>query len=135
MKMSYIGSGLKGKALQTVSLLAAAFIVSMLFWGGSQPVAVGLFPAPYDKLAHFVTFAALSLVLWIGVEGKWPVLVFMLVVAIGGLDELRQFYLPGRQAGWDDFLVDALAAGFVISLLSKNKSAFHQLTKRLTGSR
>ena len=132
--MSYIGFGAKGKALQAVSFLAAAFIVFMLFWGGSQPVAVGLFLAPYDKLAHLVTYAALSLALWIGAEGKWPFLVFMLVVAVGGLDELHQIYLPGRQAGWDDFFVNALAAGVVVSLLSKNNSAFRWLAKRITGS-
>lgn len=132
VKMSFNGFGPKRIALHAVFLLAAAFIVFMLFWGGRQPVAVGLFPAPYDKLAHFVAYAALSLALWVGVNGKWPFLVFMLVVAIGGLDELHQIYLPGRQAGWDDFFVDALAAGVAVSLLSKYNSAFRRLAKRLT---
>lgn len=136
MKKSSIGFGSRGNAaLQAVSLLAAALIIFMLFWGGSQPVAVGLFPASYDKLAHFATFAALSFSFWLGVDGKWPFGVFMLVAAIGGLDELHQLYLPGRQAGWDDFLVDAVAAGFVMVLPSKNDSAFHQFGKRFTRSK
>lgn len=132
--MSKIGFGSKRVALHAVCLLVAAFIVFLLFWGGSQPAAVGLFPAPYDKLAHLVTYAALSLALWLGVEGKRPFFVFMLVVAIGGLDELHQINLPGRLAGWDDFIVDALAAGVVVSLLSKNNSAFLRFAKRLTGA-
>jgi hypothetical protein len=110
-----------------IYLLGAATLVVALFWGGSQPFAVGLFPAPYDKLAHSLYFALLSLLLWFGTGGKWPVLLFVAVSAIGGLDELYQATLPGRQAGFYDFLTDTVAAGVVIAALDKYKSSLAQL--------
>lgn len=108
-------------------LLGAATLVVALFWGGSQPFAVGLFPAPYDKLAHSLYFATLSLLLWLGTGGRWSVLLFVTVSAIGGLDELHQATLPGRQAGFDDFLTDTVAAGAVIAALEKYKTLLAEL--------
>ena len=110
-------------------LLGAAILVVALFWGGSQPFAVGLFPAPYDKLAHSLYFATLSLLLWFGTGGRWPVLLFLVVSAIGGLDELHQATLPGRQAGFYDFLTDTLAAGLTITALEWNKIALEELQR------
>ena len=104
---------------QIVYLLGAAILVIALFWGGSQPFAVGLFPAPYDKLAHSLYFATLSLLLWFGTGGRWPVLLFVAVSAIGGLDELYQATLPGRQAGLSDFLTDTVAAAAMITTIEK----------------
>jgi hypothetical protein len=108
-------------------LLGAATLVVALFWGGSQPFAVGLFPAPYDKLAHSLYFATLSLLLWFGTGGRWPVLLFVAVSAIGGLDELHQATLPGRQAGFYDFLTDTVAAGLIIAALAKYKTSLAEL--------
>jgi hypothetical protein len=106
---------------RSVYLLGAVTLIVVLFWGGSQPFAVGLFPAPFDKLAHSVYFATLTVLLWFGFGGRWPVLVFLVVSAIGGLDEIHQSFLPGRMADVYDFLTDAVAAGVVTTLLEKNK--------------
>ena len=113
-------------------LLGATILVVALFWGGSQPFAVGLFPAPYDKLAHSLYFATLSLLLWFGTGGRWPVLLFVVVSVIGGLDELHQATLPGRVADGYDFLVDALAAGLTITVLEWNKIALGELQRHMS---
>ena len=113
-------------------LLGATTLVVTLFWGGSQPFAVGLFPVPYDKLAHSLYFATLSLLLWFGTGGRWPVLLFVAVSAIGGLDELHQGTLPGRVADVYDFLIDALAAGLTITVLEWNKIALGELQRRMS---
>ena len=112
---------------RSIYLLGATILVVALFWGGSQPFAVGLFPAPYDKLVHSLYFAILSLLLWFGTGGQWPVLLFVAVSAIGGLDELHQATLPGRQAGFYDFLTDTVAAGVVIAALEKYKISLAEL--------
>jgi len=114
-----------------VYLLGAAILVAALFWGGSQQFSVGLFPAPYDKLAHSVYFATLSLLFWFGTGGRWPVLLFVMVSAIGGLDELHQATLPGRVADGYDFLIDALAAGLTITVLEWNKITLGELQRRM----
>jgi len=113
-------------------LLAAVTLVVVLFWGGSQPFAVGLFPAPYDKLAHSVYFTTLAVLLWFGTGGRWPVLLFLVVSAIGGLDELHQSSLPGRVADFYDYLTDTVAAGLVITLLEKNKVVLGTLQRRMS---
>jgi hypothetical protein len=49
---------------RTVRILAAltvAMSAAVLYVGGAQPVAVGLFPAPWDKLAHLLTFAVVGM--------------------------------------------------------------------------
>ena len=108
-------------------LLGAATLAVALFWGGGQPFAVGLFPVPYDKLAHSVYFATLAVLLWFGTGGRWPVLVFLVVSAVGGLDELHQSTLPGRVADFYDYLIDTVAAGLVITVLEKYKAWFTEL--------
>ena len=65
-------------------LLGAATLVVVLFWGGSQPFAAGLVPVPYDKLAHSLYFGVLSMMLWFGTGGRWPLLLVVAVSAIGG---------------------------------------------------
>jgi hypothetical protein len=117
---------------RSVYLLGAVSLVVLLFWGGSQPFAVGLFPAPYDKLAHSVYFATLAVLLWFGTGGRWPVLLVVVVSAIGGLDELHQSTLPGRVADFYDYLTDTVAAGLVITLLEKNKAVLEELQRRLS---
>lgn len=111
--------------------LCAVTMMVMLFWGGSQPFAAGIFPVPYDKIAHSLYFGALSLLLWFGTRRRWPVLLFVAVSAIGGLDELHQAALPGRVADVYDFLFDAAAAGLVILALEWNKFACNEMQRRM----
>jgi hypothetical protein len=111
--------------------LCAATLVVMLFWGGSQPFAAGLFPVPYDKIAHSLYFGVLSLLFWLGTGGRWPVLLFVAVSAIGGLDELHQATLPGRVADIYDFLFDTAATGLVIVVLEWNKFALNEIQRRM----
>nr|WP_255631966.1 VanZ family protein [Rhodoferax sp. U2-2l] len=84
-----------------------------LWVGGAQPVAVGLIPPPWDKLAHACVFAVLALC--IGYASGWRgrrlwLLAFGGAVTVGVLDEWHQASLPGRSAGLDDLAADALGA-------------------------
>lgn len=92
------------------------FIVLMLlalFVGGAQPFAVGLIPVPWDKLAHAVFFFIFSFLLarFSSLPLAW-VIVFALLV--GAADEVHQLFLPGRSAGWDDWLADVSGACLVL---------------------
>ena len=56
-------------------LLCASAVLLMvvgLFVGGAQPVAVGLFTEPWDKLAHATVFAVLTALLALALQGKPP---------------------------------------------------------------
>jgi VanZ family protein len=98
---------------RTVRILAAltvAMSAAVLYVGGAQPVAVGLFPAPWDKLAHLLTFAVVGMAAGLagGMRG-WRMVLCCLAGAllVGGMDEAHQAFLPGRSASWADLAADA----------------------------
>jgi len=104
------------RALRIGCILLAVVTTANLFYLGAKPFAVGLFPEPWDKLAHLVVFGAISTLLWIGAAGRMPAWAIVLVVAaIGALDELHQATLPGRNADIYDFMTDVIAA--VVALI------------------
>jgi VanZ family protein len=109
-------------------LLLAVLLLGLFVWGGSQPQAAGLIPAPWDKLAHLIWYAILASLLLLGLGRRaWPwVLVGTLLLA--GWDEWHQFALPGRSPGMDDWLADAL--GVVSGIL-----VTHALGRRLGAER
>ena len=100
------------------SLLGAAFVVFQLFHQGASPEATLPMLAPWDKVAHFLVYCAITALLWFGTGGRMPIAVVTIAVAIGTFDELHQGTLPGRIAdGWD-FLTGLCAAALtVFSLL------------------
>jgi VanZ family protein len=94
---------------------AAVVMLAALFIGGAQPQAVGLFPAPWDKLAHVAYFALFALLLarFVGL----PIaLALVLSLAVGAADEVHQSYLTGRVGGWDDWLADAVGTGLGLAV-------------------
>jgi VanZ family protein len=98
---------------RTVRILAALTVVlsaAVLYVGGAQPVAVGLCPAPWDKLAHLFTFAVIGMAAGLagGMRG-WRMAVWCVAGAllVGAMDELHQMFLPGRSASWSDLIADA----------------------------
>lgn len=104
-------------------LLAAISVLVLtagLFFGGAQPVAVGLFTPPWDLLAHASVFASIGGLsgLASGARG-WRLLLVCLLgaVTVGAMDELHQLRLPGRSADWNDLAADAvggLLGGFFL---------------------
>jgi VanZ family protein len=109
-------------------LLCAAAVLLMvvgLFVGGAQPVAVGLLTEPWDKLAHATVLAVFTALLALALHGRAPqpgarwalrpgaalAVAAVLAGAVGVADELHQATLPGRVAGLDDLLADAVGIG------------------------
>jgi VanZ family protein len=111
--------------VRALCLALAAVVVFDLFWLGAKPVAVGLFPAPWDKAAHLAVYGGLTALLWLGAGARMTFTVIAAVVAIGGLDELHQAGLPGREADVGDFAVDVLAGvavGALMLIYARRKS-------------
>ncbi|MDO8413499.1 MAG: VanZ family protein [Gallionellaceae bacterium] len=88
-----------------------------IFWLGAQPVAVGFFPEPIDKIAHSATFGLIAVLLWLAFLRGRPFIVLALVAIIGTADEVHQYFLPGRSASVADFTTDMIAAVTIVSLL------------------
>jgi VanZ family protein len=104
-------------ALRSLCFALAATLVFQLFYLGAQPSAAGLFEPPWDAIAHFLFYSALTALLWTATAGRMPVAVFTAVVVVGALDELHQATLPGRVADAADFLVDVGAATFTCAAM------------------
>lgn len=105
------------RQLPLVCALLSAALVCNLFWLGTKPVAVGLIPEPWDKLAHVVTFGVLA-ALWCGVfRAQRPWRTLTIVILIGACDEIHQLWLPGRSADIADFLADIAGAGLVVAAI------------------
>jgi N-acetylglucosaminyldiphosphoundecaprenol N-acetyl-beta-D-mannosaminyltransferase len=105
--------------------LLAALLLGLLclglLWGGAAPVAVGLFKAPWDKLAHLSVFAVIGMTFGMCTDARgWRVVLWAVAaaVAVGAIDELHQLALPGRDAGWDDLAADALGGLLGAGLLN-----------------
>jgi VanZ family protein len=109
-----------GKAfsgIRRLCLVIAATGTLMLFYLGAQPIAVGLFRAPWDKLAHLLVFAAITGLLWIGTAGRFPLVLVAIVAGIGVADEWHQAGLPGRSMDLGDLLVDISASVLTVIVL------------------
>lgn len=95
--------------------LAGNFVVG-LFLGGAQPMAVGLFPPPWDKLVHLMAFGGFAVLVDLAL---WPPawLLVALPLAVSAADEFHQAFLPGRQASVEDWLAGATGVAIVFLLL------------------
>ena len=128
MVKALLRDNFRGNFQPIVRILAALTVVlsaAVLYVGGAQPVAVGLFPAPWDKLAHLLTFTVVGVAAGLagGMRG-WRMAVCCVAGAlvVGGMDELHQMYLPGRAASWSDLAADAaggLLAAAVLAVLQR----------------
>ena len=98
------------RTLRILAGLTLALSAAVLYVGGAQPVAVNLFPAPWDKLAHLLTFAVVGAAAGLagGMRG-WRMALCCVAGAllVGGMDEVHQMFLPGRSASWYDLAADA----------------------------
>ena len=122
--MFMIANPRRAPLLQRLCLLLAAAVVFQLFYLGAQPFAAGLIPSPWDKLAHFAVYSAVTGLLWAGTGGRVPAVVILSVIFIGALDELHQAGVPGRKTDAGDFLVDLCAGvgtGAAILLYERRK--------------
>lgn len=97
---------------------AAGVIVVLLFYLGSKPIAVGLFPEPWDKLAHLVVFGGITALLWFATAGRRSLMVICVIAVIGAMDEWHQGSLPGRSMDYLDFLTDVAAAIVTVTALA-----------------
>jgi hypothetical protein len=89
-------------------LLILAFLGG-IFIGGAQPVAVGLIPSPWDKLAHLLAFGGLAVLLELALRPPvWLLLGVPMLVSAA--DEFHQAFLPGRNSGVDDWMAGAIGA-------------------------
>jgi VanZ family protein len=105
---------------RTILLRLPALLIAGLIWFLSSqsilPQPKGIFG--WDKLQHLAAFGALTVAvgLWAS-PAFWkrrPVLALLLIMftgsAYGAIDEVHQYFVPGRDCNFWDWLADTLGA-------------------------
>jgi VanZ family protein len=99
-----------------------AFLHVGIIWAFSSRSGseVGL-PPPWDKAAHFFSFALLGFLFAKAFNS--PRLGFVFAVLYGIIDELHQSFVPLRDASFWDWVADALGAYFGSGAISVRRTA------------
>jgi len=103
-----------------VKVLLLILYVAMIFFVSTRPDLQS--PGPdfelKDKIAHFVEFFVLGLLLFGSMgrtvsSSRFAAILFLFAVgaSVAGLDELLQSYVPGRNMDIFDWLADAAGVG------------------------
>lgn len=94
--------------MRTVWWVLALGYMGGIFWFSHQTGSgIGL-QAPWDKVAHFLEYLGLGLLLS-RATGRWTT-GWVLAAWYGALDEVHQAFVPGRSSGIDDWFADLLGA-------------------------
>jgi VanZ family protein len=106
---------------RALAMLLTVALPLALWFGGAQPMAVGLFTSPWDKLAHITVYAVLACA--IGCASGQRSLSAMAIgfagaLLVGLLDEAHQMRLPGRSADIEDLVADAVGAALGTTVLA-----------------
>lgn len=111
------------RLLRFASALISLLLIYGSFHYGAQPIAVGLFTPPIDKIAHASIFGLLAMMLWFVFDRRYPLLVISLVAITAAVDEVRQLFMPGRFAGFDDWVADVSGAclSLLVSMAARKK--------------
>jgi len=93
-----------GSGALAISLAAALFVGVQGFGNGA------LFGPPWDKLAHFLYYGTIAGLFAHALGPQWHWGALLGAAFLGALDEWNQFYTPGRESSFFDWLADVLGA-------------------------
>jgi len=107
-----------GPRLRPLRIAAFVFLLMAVAWLALSPVPPVRVSTGWDKTNHLLAFAALLFsgrLAWV----QRPVLLGLGLLAYGGLIELLQLQIPGRDGEWADLFADAcgMALGLLVFLL------------------
>ena len=105
---------MRNKWVRGGCIAAAFFMAVTLFVGAEEAGKAHLFPAGWDKVAHFCYYGLMAVLLAHGLGRRWLWVVLLLVPIVGALDEWHQLYVPGRDASVFDWMADAAGTGVAV---------------------
>jgi VanZ family protein len=88
--------------------VAAVLLAATIFIGAEDVAKTPLFPAPYDKLAHFIYYGVMAALLSHALGSRWLWVPLLMVPVVGFFDEWNQVYIVGRDASVWDWVADVL---------------------------
>ena len=110
--------------LRAFCMVAALAMIAQLFFLVEPPFADRIVQLMWDKTVHFLFFGTIAFFLWIATAKRWPLAIWIVVLAIGAIDETRQAYEPGRNSDINDWLADGFGAAAALMVAQRTaKSA------------
>jgi len=113
---------------RTVLWMLVGFYMGVIFFLSSQPEPLGIsLPNGLDKVVHLIEYAVLAVIVLLSCKAsgvKHYEIVSVIWASIYGLiDEVHQFYVPGRTASAGDLVADIIGAflGVFLYRLWKNR--------------
>jgi VanZ family protein len=97
--------------MRGLAFAGAILVVIQVLFLAEPAFARQLIAATSDKLVHASVFGGLAFLLWAALGARWPLAVWLVVVLIGGFDEILQWFQPDRTTDVRDLLADAFGAG------------------------
>lgn len=94
--------------------VAALLMVVTLFAGAEAVVDVPLFPAPFDKVAHFTYYGIMAVLMLHAFGSRWLWVPLLLIPLVGVADEWHQASIVGRDASAWDWVADGVGAGVFV---------------------
>ena len=105
------------RLIRQAALAALVVVVAGIFIGGEQPGAGTLVPEPWDKVLHMAAYGTIAVLTGIAFPAASLPAVLLVTVTIGAADEIHQYFLPGRQAGIDDWFADLVGGLLVLHFI------------------
>ena len=106
-------------ALRAFCTVAALAMIAQLFFLVEPPFADRTVQLMWDKTVHFLFFGTIAFFLWIATAKRWPMAIWLAVLAIGALDETRQAYEPGRNSDINDWFADGFGAAAALMVAQR----------------
>lgn len=103
-------------ALRLLCGFAALAMVVQVWFITPPGYAEKLIDLLWDKTVHFSYFGTMAFLAWVAAGKRGPLAVWLLVSAIGGVDEILQAYTPGRDSDIHDWYADTLGAAFAMAI-------------------
>lgn len=111
---------MKMRLSEKISLVSAVLVMAFIFYMSSLSYPPNPFQYVFSwssLVYHFCIFALLGFFVCYGLKSSKGMIVLGLLICIiyGGLDELHQYFVPGRYSCFSDFFTDSIGimAGFI----------------------
>lgn len=110
----------QSRVLPYLCLCFGLLLIVLIFGMADSSLATGglSFNPPLDKLLHALVYGTIAALVWIAGVLRSRVLVWLLVVGIGIVDELQQRLIPGRESSLGDLCADMVGATLGLWLAS-----------------
>ncbi len=133
-----ISSSIVSKSSVLLTLLIVGFMTALIIESSQPPLPLLGFLDGFDKIAHFLAFAFLNLLictLFLKVSNKEKVPLFstpLLITSLFGIiEESYQTFIPTRTSSLYDLLADILGAIFDILIANQINAAIHRKSKKI----